>query len=150
VTQATRTWNDTFFPVGDPRRGNFSPDCNLLLPAGNGECGAANPSNFGTEVNTGTGILRRIYGERHHDIVLSFPAVPEVTVKYTRLRQLSTDVADARVYGGIHFRFDQVAGRHLGKLISRAAYRAALRPVHGQGEPDGDDDDDDGARSGDD
>ena len=113
-------------------------------------CYPSYPSNFGTEVNTGTGILRRIYGERHHDIVLSFPAVPEVTVKYTRLRQLSTDVADARVYGGIHFRFDQVAGRHLGKLISRAAYRAALRPVHGQGEPDGDDDDDDGARSGDD
>jgi hypothetical protein len=47
VTQATRTWNDSFYPVGDPRRGNFSPDCDLLLPAGNGECGAANPSNFG-------------------------------------------------------------------------------------------------------
>ena len=29
VTQATRTWNDTFYPVGDPRRGNFSPDCDL-------------------------------------------------------------------------------------------------------------------------
>jgi hypothetical protein len=48
VTQATRTWNDSFYPVGDPRRENFSPDCNLLLPAANGECGAANPSNFGT------------------------------------------------------------------------------------------------------
>jgi len=47
VTQATRTWNDSFYPVGDPRRGNFSPDCNLLLPGLNGECGAANPSNFG-------------------------------------------------------------------------------------------------------
>jgi hypothetical protein len=48
VTQATRTWNDTFYPVGDPRRGNFSPDCDLLLPGINGECGAVNPSNFGT------------------------------------------------------------------------------------------------------
>jgi hypothetical protein len=48
VTQATRTWNDSFYPVGDPRRGNFSPDCNLLLSGANGECGAANPSNFGT------------------------------------------------------------------------------------------------------
>ena len=48
VTQATRTWNDSFYPASDPRRGNFSPDCNLLLPAANGECGAANPSNFGT------------------------------------------------------------------------------------------------------
>ena len=48
VTQATRTWNDTFYPVGDPRRGNFSPDCDLLVPGVNGECGAVNPSNFGT------------------------------------------------------------------------------------------------------
>ena len=48
VTQATRTWNDSFYPAGDPRRGNFSPDCDLLLPGVNGECGAASPSNFGT------------------------------------------------------------------------------------------------------
>jgi hypothetical protein len=48
VTQATRVWNDTFYPVGDPRRGNFAPDCNLISPLANGECAAANPSNFGT------------------------------------------------------------------------------------------------------
>jgi hypothetical protein len=48
VTQATRTWNDSFYPVGDPRRGNFNPDCDLLVSGANGECGAANPSNFGT------------------------------------------------------------------------------------------------------
>jgi hypothetical protein len=43
-----RTWNDSFYPVGDPRRGNFSPDCNLLLPDGNAECGPINDRNFGT------------------------------------------------------------------------------------------------------
>ncbi len=48
VTNATRTWNDTFYPVGDPRRGNFSPDCDLLVPGANGECGGVNPSNFGS------------------------------------------------------------------------------------------------------
>src|SRR5262249_7684662 len=29
VNGATRSWNDTTFPAGDPRRGNFLPDCNL-------------------------------------------------------------------------------------------------------------------------
>jgi hypothetical protein len=48
VTQATRTWNDSFYPVGDPRRGNFTPDCDFALPAANGECGAPSPSNFGS------------------------------------------------------------------------------------------------------
>ena len=47
VTQATRVWNDSFYPVGDSRRGNFSPDCDLVSPLANGECAAINPSNFG-------------------------------------------------------------------------------------------------------
>jgi hypothetical protein len=80
-------------------------------------------------VNAGDGILRRIYRDGHHDISISFPTVSGVTLKYTRLRQLSTDVADARIYGGIHFRFDQDAARVLGKRMARTVYGAALRPV---------------------
>jgi hypothetical protein len=44
VSMATRNWNDL--------NGNFVPDCNLLNPAANGECGATNPSTFGTQVVT--------------------------------------------------------------------------------------------------
>jgi hypothetical protein len=47
VSSASRTWNDAFYPVGDPRRDNFAPDCELTNVAGNGECGPANPNTFG-------------------------------------------------------------------------------------------------------
>jgi hypothetical protein len=47
VPSASRNWDDNFYPVGDPRRGNFTPDCDLSNVAGNGECGAANPSTVG-------------------------------------------------------------------------------------------------------
>lgn len=47
VNSTTRAWNDSFFPAGDPRRGNFLPDCNLRNPALNAECGAMANSNFG-------------------------------------------------------------------------------------------------------
>jgi hypothetical protein len=56
TTSTTRPWNDLAFPVGDPRRGNFAPDCDLLdftdqLTAGTGECGALqNAAIFGTVV----------------------------------------------------------------------------------------------------
>ena len=46
TTTANRSWNDSFFPVGDPRRGNFFPDCDLLNMAQNAECGVG-PLNFG-------------------------------------------------------------------------------------------------------
>jgi len=43
---ATRSWNDTTFGAGDPRSGNFTPDCDLKTSAANGECGAADPLSF--------------------------------------------------------------------------------------------------------
>jgi hypothetical protein len=48
ATQTTRAWNDNMYPAGDPRNGNFSPDCDLFNGATNGECGPWNPANFGT------------------------------------------------------------------------------------------------------
>ena len=47
VVSATRNWDDLTYPVGDPRRGNFVPDCDLGDFTVNGECGAISNNNFG-------------------------------------------------------------------------------------------------------
>lgn len=47
INSVNRTWNDFTYPEGDPRRGNFVPDCNLADRALNGECGAWANQNFG-------------------------------------------------------------------------------------------------------
>jgi hypothetical protein len=41
-----------------------------------------------------------------------------------------TDDTDARVYGGIHFLFDQFAGERLGKAVGKAVYKNNLRRMH--------------------
>ena len=50
-TTSSRTWSDTTFPVGDPRRNNFVADCDLLNQAANGECQQGN-LGFGTSAFT--------------------------------------------------------------------------------------------------
>ena len=57
VTTATRTWNDLTFGPGDPRTGNYFPDCDFKNQAVNGECQATNPSNFGS-VNRRDDVMR--------------------------------------------------------------------------------------------
>jgi len=49
-TQTQRTWNDSFFPVGDARRGNFVADCDLTSGVANGECGPWQTTTFGSTV----------------------------------------------------------------------------------------------------
>jgi hypothetical protein len=51
-------------------------------------------------------------------------------LQYTTFKQITDDISDARVYGGIHFRTDQVAGERLGDAIGRAVYKNNLRRMH--------------------
>ena len=75
-------------------------------------------------------VLRRLYGEAGHSITVSNPAVPGIVLQYTSFRQITDDISDARVYGGIHFRTDQVAGARLGRAVGAAVYKNNLRPTH--------------------
>jgi membrane-associated phospholipid phosphatase len=94
-------------------------------------CFPSYPSNHGSASNAAAEVMRRLYGEAGHAITLTNPAVPGIVLQYTSFRQITDDISDARVYGGIHFRTDQVAGEHLGRAIAKAVYQHNLRPAHG-------------------
>jgi hypothetical protein len=93
-------------------------------------CFPSYPSNHGSGSNGGAEILRRVYGESGHSITLTNPAVPNIVLQYTSFKQITDDISDARVYGGIHFRFDQAAGARLGRAVGRAVYKNNLRRMH--------------------
>jgi hypothetical protein len=111
-------------------------------------CFPSYPSNHGSGSNSAAEILRRVYGNGGHAITMANPAVPGLTFSYTTFNQITDDISDARVYGGIHFRFDQDAGADLGRDIATYIYKHNLRPAkHSDRGDEGDQGDEDESRS---
>ncbi len=107
-------------------------------------CFPSYPSNHGSASDGAAEILRRVYGEGGHAITMANPAVPGVTFHYTRFNQITADISDARVFGGIHFRFDQDAGSELGRDIGKFVYKHNLRRSrHADHDDEGDHDEHD-------
>ena len=82
-------------------------------------------------------VLERAFGKDGHAVTLTHPGAPGIVLDYTVWDEITNDVDDARIYGGIHFRFDQEAGAHQGRQVGRYVVRNFLRA---QNEGDGDDD----------
>ena len=61
-------------------------------------------------------------------MVLSNPATP-IVLEYETFEEITDDIDDARVYGGIHFRFDQRAGGRQGRRIGEWVVKHQLRPA---------------------
>jgi hypothetical protein len=75
-------------------------------------------------------ILEKLFGCWNHSITLSNPGIPDVVLHYTNLENITDDIDDARVYGGIHFRFDQEAGAHQGRHVGTFVFKHNLLPLH--------------------
>jgi hypothetical protein len=90
-------------------------------------CFPSYPSAHGTLSTAAREVLDRLYGDSHWSITVSSQALG-ITLSYRTLRQITDDIADARVYGGIHFRFDQEEGAEQGRRIGEYIYRHHLKP----------------------
>ena len=72
-------------------------------------------------------VLEREFGKNGHAITLTNPALPGIVLDYTAWSEITHDIDDARVYGGIHFRNDQDAGAHQGRQVGTFILRNYLR-----------------------
>jgi len=93
-------------------------------------CFPSYPSNHASGSYSAIEILRRVFGAGPHTIVMTNPlnaGVANLEFVYTSFKQIGFDVDDARVFGGIHFRFDQLAGADLARAIATQVYRRNLR-----------------------
>ncbi len=115
IQNATGDGNDLTQP--DP---TFAPF--IVTP-----CFPSYPSAHGTLSNAAAEVMDQVYAGGQLSITLTNNAVPGVTLKYTSLTQITDDISDARVYGGIHFRTDQDAGGVLGRKVGQYIFLHNLR-----------------------
>ena len=82
-------------------------------------CFPGYPSAHGAGGGAARVVLERAYGRKGHDLEVTDPGASGIVLHYTDLRDITDDVSDARVFGGIHFRYDQDAGNKMGEDIGR-------------------------------
>ncbi len=140
VSFATKYTYTLWRPETAIRRGD---DDGNDLTTGNGAfytfivtpCFPSYPANHSSGSRAGAEVLKRAYGEAKHAITITNPLVPSIsgiTLYYQTFNKICDDVDDARVYGGIHFRFDLDGGNRLGRAIAKYIYRNLLRPIEQQ------------------
>jgi hypothetical protein len=100
-------------------------------------CFPSYPSNHASGTNGGLEVMRRLFGAAGHDMTITntvpaLGALPSKTITqyYSQLQKIADDVDDARVFAGIHWRFDQVGGNDLGRAIATEIAKNHLRPIH--------------------
>lgn len=93
-------------------------------------CFPSYPSAHASASYAARKIVEEILGGGNHWITLSHPNTP-VTLSYTKFSEITDDIDAARVYGGIHFRFDQAAGSVQGRAVGLYVCQNNLRPISG-------------------
>ena len=72
-------------------------------------------------------VLDHVFGKDGHAVTLTNPGLPAIVLAYTAWDEVTDDVDDARIYGGIHFRFDQKQGARLGHDVGKYIFANYLR-----------------------
>jgi len=94
-------------------------------------CFPSYPSAHASASYAARKIAEEILGGANHSITLSHPNTP-VTLSYSKFSEITDDIDDARIYGGIHFRFDQDAGAVQGRAVGLYVCQNNLRPISGE------------------
>jgi hypothetical protein len=120
-------WRPETAIVGAGTDGNdrTQPDASYapLVPA---PCHPSYPSGHAATSGAAREVLERTFGARGHRIVVTQPAMPGIKLEYSTLEEITDDIDDARIYGGIHFRFDQNGGAEQGRNVGAHVWRHAL------------------------
>jgi hypothetical protein len=112
--------------------GNKWTTAGSFTPLVSTPCHPSYPSAHGSLSGAALKILERAYGRFNHSITVRHPMAPGIEINYSDLRAMIADISDARVYGGIHFRFDQDAGQRQGEAVAKFVHGSMLQKAGGE------------------
>ncbi len=72
--------------------------------------------------------LALFFGRDDIEFQVNFGGTPNVIRNYRSFAALNTEVARSRVYGGIHFNFDNQAGQSVGRNVANFVFQNYLTP----------------------
>lgn len=125
-----RTWRpETAIARADEDRNHRTIASASYQPYVTTPCFPGYPSAHGAGGGAARAVLERAYGRKDHDITLIEAGAPGIVLRYSDLRTITDDVDDARVYGGIHFRYDQEAGERMGAEVGHYNDEHRLLPL---------------------
>lgn len=87
------------------------------------------PSTHACVTGAGLQVLANTFGEQTSFDVVT-PAMPGVTRSFSSFIAALQETANARVFGGIHFRSSTVDGAALGISVGNFVFLHAVRPIH--------------------
>ncbi|MFZ1881218.1 MAG: vanadium-dependent haloperoxidase [Gaiellaceae bacterium] len=66
----------------------------------------------------GADVLASFFRDDNDNLAVSSEALPGVERSFTSFSAAATEASDSRIFAGQHFRFDEVAGRQLGRRVA--------------------------------
>ena len=84
-------------------------------------------------------VLAGLFGAEIPEVSMTSPTAPGVTRKWTRLQDYADEVAMARIYAGVHYRFSNKVGQDMGRKIGELTLGTQIAPrLRQKGATDGD------------
>jgi PAP2 superfamily len=76
-------------------------------------------------------VLKSVFGDAvPMTVVMTSPTAPGVTRKFNRLSEYTTEIINARIYDGVHYRASGEVGVEMGRKIGEYVLQNYLKPVN--------------------
>jgi hypothetical protein len=89
------------------------------------------PSGHSSQSGAAAAVLAAFFGD-NNEFILTSETTPGVTRAFTSLSAAAQEAADARVFGGIHFRSACVDAQAMGRQVASYVLENAVQRVHGK------------------